>query len=317
MIQQFKNILIAVGRKTRSKAILARGATLAQRNQARLTVIDVVEEAPGEAFRLLPSGSPMELPDYIMARRSQDLEQLIAPLRQKGIQVDLKVLPGTPFLEIIRQVLRNRHDLLMTTAEGQSRLKEMLFGSTTMHLLRKCPCPVWVMKPTQPSHYHRILAAVDPDPFDQERNTLNQTIMELATSLAHLEKSELHVVHTWTLYGESILRGSRMDVPRSEMQQLLHKARDEHRRRLNELLRQYPLEKLKHQVHLLKGDAGKVIPKLAQAKGVELIVMGTVSRTGITGLLIGNTAENVLRQVDCSVLTVKPAGFASPIRLDE
>ena len=61
-----------------------------------------------------------------------------------------------------------------------------------------------------------------------------------------------------------------------------------------------------HQVYLLKGEAGILIPALAAANEIELIVMGTVSRTGIAGLLIGNTAEKVLRQVACSVLTVKP-----------
>ena len=60
-----------------------------------------------------------------------------------------------------------------------------------------------------------------------------------------------------------------------------------------------------------------MIPELATAKEVELIVMGTVSRTGVAGLLIGNTAERILHQVDCSVLTVKPDGFVTPVRLDE
>lgn len=59
-----------------------------------------------------------------------------------------------------------------------------------------------------------------------------------------------------------------------------------------------------------------MIPKLAQAKEVDLIVMGTVSRAGIAGLLIGNTAEKVLRRVDCSMLTVKPEGFISPVKLE-
>ena len=59
-----------------------------------------------------------------------------------------------------------------------------------------------------------------------------------------------------------------------------------------------------------------MIPALAAANEIELIVMGTVSRTGIAGLLIGNTAEKVLRQVDCSVLTVKPEGFITPVKLD-
>jgi len=54
---------------------------------------------------------------------------------------------------------------------------------------------------------------------------------------------------------------------------------------------------------------------LAAEHGIDLIVMGTVCRTGVAGFFIGNTAENVLQQVDCSVLTVKPEGFVSPVNL--
>ena len=46
---------------------------------------------------------------------------------------------------------------------------------------------------------------------------------------------------------------------------------------------------------------------------VELLVIGTVGRSGIPGLLIGNTAEQVLAEVTCSILAFKPAGFVSPI----
>ena len=56
-----------------------------------------------------------------------------------------------------------------------------------------------------------------------------------------------------------------------------------------------------------------MIPKLAHEKQVDLIVMGTVCRTGIGGFFIGNTAEKILQDVDCSVLTVKPEGFVSPV----
>ena len=82
-------------------------------------------------------------------------------------------------------------------------------------------------------------------------------------------------------------------------------------------MRPYPLQDLKSQVYMLKGEPGHLIPELAAKLEVGLIVMGTVSRTGVAGLLIGNTAERILRQVDCSVLTVKPDGFVTPVRLDE
>lgn len=278
--------------------------------------LDVVTELPRTVSALILSESPEELQQHIIEKRSQELEQLITPLRQKEIQVEVKVLSGTPFLEIIQEVLRNGYDLVMIIAEGRGGLKERLFGRTTIHLLRKCPCPVWVMKRNQPSSYRRILAAVDPSPpFDEQRNALNKTIMDLATSLAQTEQGELHIVHTWTIVGETMLKAN-TDISENEMYQLMQTIKKEHGYWLKELLRQYDLNKLKYQIHLLKGVAGKVIPKLVQAKGVELIVMGTVCRAGVAGLIIGNTAENVLDQVDCSVLTVKPEGFVSPVSLD-
>jgi len=254
--------------------------------------------------------------EQINKAEDRQLVQVIASIRQLGVQVSSKVLYGIPFIEIIREVLRNEHDLVMIAAEDIRGLKNILFGSTTMHLMRKCPCPFWVMNPAQPKHYSRILAAVDPTPLDEERNALNIKILDLATSLAHRERCEFLIIHTWSFPLESYVRSGRVSIPQSKIDEWSRELRDKHRRLLGELLQHYDLENLKKQVYMLKGEAGKLIPALAAAKEVELIVMGTVSRTGIAGLLIGNTAEKVLRQVNCSVLTVKPDGFITPVNLD-
>ena len=58
-----------------------------------------------------------------------------------------------------------------------------------------------------------------------------------------------------------------------------------------------------------------MIPEMVAKKGVDLIVMGTVCRTGLAGFFVGNTAEDILQQVDCSVLALKPEGFVSPVEL--
>ena len=59
----------------------------------------------------------------------------------------------------------------------------------------------------------------------------------------------------------------------------------------------------------------EVIPEFVVAEGVDILVMGTVARGGIPGLLIGNTAERVLRKITCSVLAIKPDEFVSPVRV--
>jgi len=199
-------------------------------------------------------------------------------------------------------------------------LKNVLFGTTSMHLMRKCPCPVWVFNPNKPKEPKTILAAVNLTPYDEARNTLDHKIMELATSLAHREHCELLVIHTWTFALESHVQSGRVSVSRERLDEWIDNTRTIHKRSLKRLLEEflnkYELEDLKHQVYLLKGIPGKLIPALAAAKDVDLIIMGTVSRSGVSGLLIGNTAERILNQVNCSVMTVKPDGFRTPIQLD-
>jgi nucleotide-binding universal stress UspA family protein len=273
------------------------------------------ESLSPEAGRSAILESPKGVQEQIRKAEDHELEVFVGSLRQFEIPVSSKVLYGTPFIEIIREVLLNGHDLVMITAEGRSGLKEKLFGRTTMHLMRKCPCPVWVLKPTQPKKYRRIIAAVELTPFDQERRNLNMKIMDLATSLAEREQSELLVIQTWTFSVESHVQRGRVKVPKRKIDEWIRNFKDERKRSQSTLLNNYDLQKLKYHVYLLKGEAERLIPELAKEREVDLIVMGTVCQTGIAGFFIGNTAEKVLRQVDCSVLTIKSDGFITPVKI--
>lgn len=237
-------------------------------------------------------------------------------------------MEGTPFLEVIREVLRHGRDLIDKSTEEDPDLMRWLFGTTDMHLLRKCPCPVWLIKPTKPTPIQRILAAVDfneLDPSGQDTaEPLNQKILELAGSLAFLERSELHVVHAWLPFGESLVRSGQSGVTTQEADSYIKECRLLHRRWLDRIMRKArrwigreTYGALKPKTHLPKGDAGEAIPVLAGKLKVDLIVMGTVARTGIPGLIIGNTAESILGQIECSVLAVKPDGFVTPVTLEE
>ena len=75
------------------------------------------------------------------------------------------------------------------------------------------------------------------------------------------------------------------------------------------------MDYLKPQTHLVRGWARKEIPVLAKRIEAEVVVMGTVARTGVPGFIVGNTAESILNQIDCCVLALKPPGFVSPVTL--
>ncbi len=70
------------------------------------------------------------------------------------------------------------------------------------------------------------------------------------------------------------------------------------------------------QVHVVDGRADVVILDAIKEYEIDLLVMGMLARSGISGVLIGNTAERLLPEINCSVLAVKPVDFECPVKLD-
>lgn len=308
----FKNILcVVMPEHEDSLPTVERAVTVAQEYQARLVVADVIPRVIIGGWT--PDSGPaagqalIEVTDA----RMQALQHLVQPFQQQqAIQVE--VLAGTSFLEIIRATLRNDHDLVIKPAEHPSFLGRM-FGSDDMHLLRKCPCPVWLTHRNEQLHIRRVLAAVDFDPEapDPVVDQLNEEILRRAAQQAQVDRAQLHIVHAWSAPGEIGLR-----IWNDETQQpdAVETIRLSHEAGLQALAE--PLQAFAPVLHLVRGRADKEIPALARQQAADLVVMGTVARTGIAGLLIGNTAEAIINQLDCSLLAVKPEGFESPVHLN-
>jgi nucleotide-binding universal stress UspA family protein len=309
-MQRFKNILYHADGDKPSQASLNRALALAQANEARLTVMDVISET--EEATDIEQRYDLNLQELLRRRRLEQLEAWLEPHTHNGSPVYTQVVSGTPFLELIRAVQRNDFDLLIKPPHPHEGLTErLLYGSFDLHLLRKCPCPVWIDRPESAHPYRNILAAVDPS--DLSCLELNRLIMDLASSLAARESAQLHVLHAWRLPGESMMRSGRARISATEVERLLAETQQSHRQRLNELLGDYGLSTDSPGVELVKEKAAKAITSLAETRHIDLIVMGTVGRTGIPGFIIGNTAEDVLRTTRASILAVKPSGFVSPV----
>jgi nucleotide-binding universal stress UspA family protein len=322
-VKRFSNILLIVDELTDYTAALKRGVALARNNQARLTVCAIVDTVPSEMQMSVIAITPPEVLDIAKTEKRDWLHNAVKSVAADTVPLDAKVLIGKPFIEMIREVLRNEHDLIIKCADGGGGLREMLFSSTDMHLMRKCPCPVWIIKPTERHKYRRILVAVDRDPDEPVKDVLNRQILEMSTSLALAEYSEAHIVHVWNVFGENLLRSHSWDFSEGEFDAMVEEEAASRRRWLENLVKNYGNSSDTNaadvpdlHLHIVKGHAQHIVPELARDLAVDLVVMGTVARTGIAGFFMGNTAEDILTQLDCSVLTVKPPGFVSPVALE-
>jgi nucleotide-binding universal stress UspA family protein len=325
-MKHFSNILYVLGQDVEQPCGLERAAALARGNQARLKVVSVIES--------LPTGTPLEGLDLTtddlqaasVADSEQHLNALVEPL-QGTVAIETKVLSGKLFLEVVREVLEHKHDLVMKCV-GDDAPRVGLFGSDDLHLLRKCPCPLWLGRPPDALNYRRVLAAVDVEPLatpkeQAQQRALNSAILDLAAMLATSEFAELHVAHVWAALGEPILRGGMIATPaETKIDAYIDAERRRHGQALEQALADLEVRIgtsamgwLQPVRHLPKGSPREQLPALAARIDADILVLGTVGRSGVSGLLIGNTAEAVLQRLDCAVLAVKPEGFVSPIQL--
>ena len=172
------------------------------------------------------------------------------------------------------------------------------------------------------------MASVDVNDSDEDsqdscrvQRELNQQVLDYAAVMAASDDAALHVASVWEAYGEHFLRyGIFAQTPEAQIEAYVEKSRRESMARLDALFDDMRermgddvMAYLDPRRHVVKGVAHEQIVRLVAEYGVDLLVMGTVARTGIAGLIIGNTAEEILTRVACSVLAIKPQGFVSPV----
>jgi nucleotide-binding universal stress UspA family protein len=316
-MNRFRNILQVVDASTQPDRAVERAVTRAKEHQARLRILDVVPTPP--PTWMLPDGGPDIDPRVeLINERHRQLEALVRDYHEPP-DIAIEVRTGRRFLEVIGSVLRHEHDLVIKDADDPD-WTDRLFGSDDMHLLRKCPCPVQLEKTDPPAIPGCIMAAVDFDPFDPDsaQAELNQRILELASTEALRTGAELHVLHVWNAPAEGLLQRWSPDpvAARSEYLGSLHAHHRDHFEQLRQELNTRLQAEVVPRFHLLQGSPVTLLPRQARELNADLVVMGTLARTGISGLFMGNTAEAVLDQLRCSVLAVKPPGFRSPVRLE-
>lgn len=96
-------------------------------------------------------------------------------------------------------------------------------------------------------------------------------------------------------------------MPPEIKEEIQKSVRDNTRKALDQI-RLEATDKIKNvSTHITEGITSVEIVRFAEENSIDLIVMGTHGRTGFKHLIIGSTAENVVRMAKCPVLTVKSA----------
>jgi len=321
-----RRILAVLAPDSQAQPALEAARLLARAHGAALEVIACIEPPHELSIMARLSGAD---PGRMIAEATQRTRDAVAARLATAAPdtapVEITVAVGKAYLEIIRHVMRTGCDFVVKTAEPLSGLDRFLFASTDQHLLRKCSVPVWLLTPDAPMPPRTVLAWVDLDVEDaaepETLAALNRRAVRAACVIAGAVGAEVTVLHAWEAPGAGLVWAFSGNGDG-------HVTAD---RYVNEILeaRHAAMDRFLAQMRTEIGDTPRLVPRLvrgtpeivfhaqSRAGAADLVVMGTVARTGLGGVFIGNTAENIINSLECPVLAVKPEGFRSPLLRDE
>ncbi|HBI22160.1 MAG TPA: universal stress protein [Legionella sp.] len=310
-MQKFHKILfVSHGVQDETKA-LEHALQLTDDHEAQLSILVVCPSFPDELSEYRASYED-SLIDKI--NKAIKMAKSSLKLKNKKIPINIEVDCGsTPDIRIIRHVLKYSHDLLIKGAETSESTKG--FKALDMALLRKCPCALFLYRPFHhASDAIQIAVAIDPNDEELAGQELALRLLNISSLLAENYAGRLKIISCWSFALENYLRDNVwINTSKEELEKLISEEKQAHKMSMESLVKRSNINN-DYTIEQLKGKPEDLIPAAITDKKIDILIMGTVARTGISGFIIGNTAENILQKIDCSLLALKPQGFVSPVK---
>ena len=294
-MQPFATILFATDFSENSKEAFRMACSLAVANKTRLIVLHVAEPnwVPEEPVPYGQYAVQLHASERDLSRHESLRRKLRDSYTPSGpIDVEYQTREGEASVEILRVAKESGGDLIVMGTHGRTGLYWLLAGSVAIAVLRGAHCPVLALRfPEKPREATPIRIILHPTDFSVD----SEAALRVARGLAQAHEARLIILHVVML--QVLMDGTAA----AEIDPHFYTdALDEVRRRVDGPDLKHPVETM-----LVRGYEAQGITQTAEDIGCDLIVMGSHGRTGLSRLLMGSVAENVLPKANCPVLIVK------------
>lgn len=293
-MSRYRHVLVIIDPTLEKQLALRRAIYLQPFLNCTITALLVVWDREAEATR--------EDRVSYMAGRRRWLEQVVEAEGAAGFPVQSKVVWHRPAYEaILEEAALGKYDLLIKMARQAEGLDAILYTPLDWQLLRKSPCPVWMVKDQPWPEPGKALVAVNLAGEDRIHDQLNEKLVRSCLEMAQtVRQTEVHLVAVYPVDSMNLTA----EMPDFDDGQYNESIRGHYLVAMKALRQKFSLdEKL---THVMPGLPEEVIPRLANELGAAIVVFGTVGRTGLSAAFIGNTTEQVIDQLNCDLLVLKP-----------
>ncbi|MGI5309754.1 universal stress protein UspE [Rheinheimera sp. WS51] len=305
----YSNVLVVLDPAAEQQKALNRAIQLAKLQPCRLTIFLTVYDFSYEMTTMLSGTERESMRQAVIADREQWIQQLLNQTHSAELDIEILVVwHNRPFEAIVHTAIEQNIDFVIKGTHDHDVLKSMIFTPTDWHILRKCPCPVLLIKEHEWPTQRNIIAAVHAGSEQDHHSELDQRIVKKALQMAALLDAKVHLVNAFPGTPVNIA----IEIPEFNPQEYNQSMKQHHIDAVAKLAQQFNIPQ--QRCHVIEGMPEDAIPNVVKEHNALMVVIGTIGRTGFSAAIIGNTAEHVIDQLDCDVLAVKPADFISPLQ---
>ncbi|TDF34641.1 universal stress protein UspE [Alteromonadaceae bacterium M269] len=295
-----KQILVVVSGRHAEHPALERALKFAQFNDVHIHLFNSIYEPVMELTDVLSSDHRKALKRQYMADRHLYMETLADELQKQGINSTIHVVWHRELHEAIEQAVDEiAPDLVIKRISADASSTNPFTMPVDRHLIRYCKVPLLLIKDAEWQN-KTILAAIDPNAQDEAHKTLNRDILDYARMISHTTESDFHTVNSYIV--PTLMPVMGMGYIDVDFDRIRRDTIDSHESKIEALLSECDLSHIPS--HVIEGAPDEATPELADKLGTQLVILGTVGRTGLSAAFIGNTAEHILANLNCDILTL-------------
>lgn len=278
---------------------------IAKHNHADICVLMAINDNDIPGFEILSQTSFDKVKADFLNTAYEQLQLQVPEIATTEIHVKIRV--GIEFIEIIKESVEGNYDLIVKTPE----LQQSTISSLDLHLVRKSQVPLLLERHFTYDSSNTIVCAIDLTLEQHESGqAFNDRLMATTSEMAASLNMQITVISCWSMSGEEYLHNNPfMSVKGLDLNNLCALEEDKHKELQKSFLTRYP----DCEAILIKGEPDTTITRYMNTNRQSMLVMGSSTHTGVMGYLIGNNAENIILNTRASLMTIKPAGFISPV----
>ena len=241
-----------------------------------------------------------------IAANQAAVDKLVAPYKDMGYRITTSVIQIHRLYEdIIKSARDYKADFVFKSVRQHAPLKRMFYTSTDWNLIRMCPTALLLVRDQGTVRGKPVIASVNIDDEDPEHQELNRIVLAQANALAEVLGAKVHLIYA---YGPAVVMGDGADPMAYQIAKDKHDAEFKKAKALASAN-----NVLASNTKLREGTPATIVTEYGEEISAGIIVLGTVARSGASGLFIGNTAESMLEKTHRDMFVIKLESFVSPV----